>query len=107
MLKRKLHRDGAQGEDVNPMESVANLADVMLVLAVGMMLALVVAWNVDIAPPSDYQPVESVAPADDYSQVWDSEEGGESPEDLGLTEYGKVYRDENGNLYILEDDPTS
>ena len=49
-MKRKLHRDDREGgEEVNPMEDVANLADVMLVLAVGMMLALVVAWNVDIA----------------------------------------------------------
>ena len=72
MLKRKLRREEAESEDVNPMEGVANLADVMLVLAVGMMLALVVAWNVDIAS-SNLRPVEPLAPADDdYSQVWDS-----------------------------------
>ncbi len=72
-MKRKLHRDDREGgEEVNPMEDVANLADVMLVLAVGMMLALVVAWNVDIAS-SNLRPVEPLAPADDdYSQVWDS-----------------------------------
>lgn len=72
-MKRKLHRDDWEGgEEVNPMEGVANLADVMLVLAVGMMLALVVAWNVDIAS-SNLRPVEPLAPADDdYSQVWDS-----------------------------------
>lgn len=50
-MKRKLHRDDREGgKEVNPMEGVANLADVMLVLAVGMMLAPVVAWNVDICP---------------------------------------------------------
>lgn len=99
MLKRKLRREEAESEDVNPMEGVANLADVMLVLAVGMMLALVVAWNVDISGSNDPLPVTPVQ--DGHEQVWDTD--GEAPEDLGLTEYGKVYKDEDGNLYILED----
>lgn len=35
-------------EDINPMESVANLVDAMLVLACGLMLALIINWNVDV-----------------------------------------------------------
>lgn len=35
-------------EDINPMDGLANLADVMLVLACGLMLALIINWNVDI-----------------------------------------------------------
>lgn len=106
MLKRKLRRDSWEsGEDVNPMESVANLADVMLVLAVGMMLALIAAWDVDMSPSGSLQPAQTVTPAgDDYSQVWS--EDGDSITDLGLTEYGKVYRDADGNLYILEEEPS-
>jgi len=38
----------SEAENVNPMEGVANLADVMLLLAVGIMMALVIHWNVDI-----------------------------------------------------------
>ena len=99
--------------DVNPMESVSNLADVMLVLAVGMMLALVVAWNVDITLSS---PGEADASA--YEAIEVEEEL--TPEDLtpaeiaegnstaagdgsGLTEYGRVYVDESGNYYVIED----
>lgn len=102
MLKRKLRRDSWEnGEDVNPMESTSNLADVMLVLAVGIMLALIVAWDVDISPSSGLQPAQTVTPAgEEYSEVWSGEE---TPDDLGLTEYGKVFKDANGNLYILED----
>lgn len=100
MLKRKLKREEIESEDINPMEGVANLADVMLVLAVGMMLALVVAWNVDISSGSN-DPLPVTPVEDGHEQVWDTD--GEAPEDLGLTEYGKVYRDEDGNLYILED----
>ena len=36
-------------EDVNPMNYLSNLSDAMLVLAVGIMLALIVHWNVDIS----------------------------------------------------------
>lgn len=36
------------GEDVNPMNYIGNLADAMLVLAVGIMVALVLHWNVDL-----------------------------------------------------------
>ena len=103
MLRRKLGRNGwDSGEDVNPMEGTSNLADVMLVLAVGIMLALIAAWDVDISPSSGLQPAQTVTPAgEDYSQVWSSED--DSFSDLGLTEYGKVYQDADGNLYILEE----
>lgn len=36
-------------EEVNPMNYLSNLSDAMLVLAVGIMLALIVHWNVDIS----------------------------------------------------------
>ena len=36
-------------EDVDPMSSMSNIGDVMLVFACGLMVALVVAWNVDLA----------------------------------------------------------
>lgn len=34
--------------DVNPMDGVSNMSDCMLVLAVGIMLAVVINWKVDI-----------------------------------------------------------
>ena len=36
-------------EEVNPMNYLSNLSDAMLVLAVGIMLALIVHWQVDIS----------------------------------------------------------
>ena len=51
MMKSRLRRRYSSGnadESVNPMDGVANLADVMLILAVGIMMALVIHWNVDI-----------------------------------------------------------
>ena len=37
---------------VNPMDGLGNLADAMLVLAVGIMLALIINWKVDITAVS-------------------------------------------------------
>ena len=38
------------GEDVSPMSGLSNLSDAMLVLALGILVALVVHWNVNIVP---------------------------------------------------------
>ena len=50
----------SHGEDVNPMGYLTNLADAMLVLAVGIMVALVLHWNV---------PLQSVEMQDDADQM--------------------------------------
>lgn len=35
-------------EDINPLEGVINIVDAMLVFACGLLLALVINWNVDL-----------------------------------------------------------
>ena len=42
LRRKKVH------QDENPLEMMANLMDVMLVFACGLMLALIVNWNVDL-----------------------------------------------------------
>lgn len=37
-------------EDVNPMNYISNLSDVMLIFAVGIMLALITHWRLDVTP---------------------------------------------------------
>ena len=39
---------GEVGEDVNPSAYIVNLADCMLVLACGFMVALISYWNIDV-----------------------------------------------------------
>ena len=86
---------------VNPMDSVSNLADAMLVLAVGIMLALIINWNVDISSAS--QP-------DAPQMSFESDDLRESDDDAGtieadLTEMGKVYYDEKtGTYYIVQNE---
>ena len=103
-----LGRRGLGGmEDVNPMNYISNLSDTMLVLAVGIMLALVVAWDVDISAAGQ----ESSVSASQVEQLQDdvlemdvtnqNSDDAISVDDFGLTEYGTVYVDKDGNLYVI------
>ena len=89
---------------VNPMDSVSNLADAMLVLAVGIMLALIINWNVDISSAS------SASQPDAPQMSFESDDLRESDDDAGtieadLTEMGKVYYDEKtGTYYIVQNE---
>lgn len=98
--------DFDSGEDVNPMEGVANLADAMLVLAVGIMMALIVAWDVDVINTSpevtSVTAEETVELTEQYDELDVVGGEGQTFDEYGLTEYGKVYIDEDGNLYLLE-----
>ena len=44
-----------RSNDADPMASVANIADIMLVFACGLMMALVTVWNIDFTPLSELQ----------------------------------------------------
>lgn len=88
------------GGDVDPMSSLANLADVMLVFACGLMMALVSFWEIDI---SVYSEIE-----DDQMEA--IEEPGDLPEEIlsggsAYVEKGMVYQDPTtGKYYMLADD---
>lgn len=92
-------RHGAEemGEDVNPSAYIVNLADCMLVLACGFMVAMVAHYQVDItAKPIDQETMEEVDPS-------------EMPEDItsegsSYIEAGKVYMDPlTGDLYMIRE----
>ena len=52
MLRLREKRIRGEEAGVNPMDGLGNLADAMLVLAVGIMLALIINWKVDITAVS-------------------------------------------------------
>ncbi|MDR1328457.1 MAG: DUF2149 domain-containing protein [Oscillospiraceae bacterium] len=89
----------AEGDD--PMAGLSNLADVMLVLACGLMLALVINWNVDIAPKTDGG---DNAAAEEIQEVeFGGDEGEALDADAELEELGAVYRDPaTGKLYLVK-----
>jgi hypothetical protein len=88
-------------DPINPLDGVANLADIMLVLSVGIMLALVINWNIDLA--GIVSRMES-ANAQGDTEV---DEGRMQEIEVRVyqdTETGKYYVvDENGDLRDYED----
>ena len=86
------------GEDVNPMEFLANLSDVMLILAVGIMLALILHWEVEIQSTeeaTETEGKESVSFSEDDLQNMD-----QMPEDV--KEMGNVYYDPQTGKYYYQ-----
>jgi len=88
-------------EDVNPMEGAINIVDAMLVFACGLMLSLVIYWNIDI----NNQELRPAAPGAEVTAVdddaaEDSLDGSEEYEKMGT-----VYVDpETGKMYLVEDE---
>ena len=100
-MVRRMNRRQSE-EELNPMNYISNLSDVMLILAVGIMLALILHWKVPVgtenaqAKGADNQ--DSVNFTDD-----DLAEEKEMPEDA--EQVGNVYYDsETGTYYIVKGD---
>lgn len=93
----------SRAEEINPMDHVSNLADVMLILAVGIMLALVLHWNVDIETRNSETVEETTqnkeAISFNDSDLENNEELPDSAERMG-----NVYYDpDTGTYYIIKD----
>lgn len=93
---RVQHRE----DDFSPMEGVGNLADAMLVFACGLIVALMLSWNVNVtdegiqkSPENRYE-VENID--DNASETIDGTED--------LQEMGRVYLDpDTGKYYVVEE----
>lgn len=120
MKKLGKTRERFGGEDVNPMNYLSNLSDVMLILAVGIMLALVVHWNVDITASGGQAQGNtgengSVLVDKDHAVTMTDEELARLQEQNGVTgggesleKRGEVYYDaEAGTYYIVRDSRSS
>lgn len=106
-MKRHLYKIRAgsalssESEGVNPIEGVANLADAMLILAVGAMLALIINWHVDINPKE-----VSSSPQTDTAVTFTGEDmtpvdGEDNPTGDDMKKLGTVYYDENTDTYYI------
>jgi hypothetical protein len=81
----------------SPMEMVANISDVMLVFSVALMVALVARMGVDFsALQLDTSQMEEIEASEVQSNSDESADGSGD-----LEEVGKVYRDSNGDMYLL------
>lgn len=114
MKRLSNRRLGSRGEaegSVNPLDGVANLADVMLILAVGIMLALVINWNVDIGTLAyDTKQAQDSSVDTENALVFESddmeklESETEQADGSGMEKLGTVYFDETtGKYYIINE----
>lgn len=111
MIKRKKGKFLNQGEE-DPMAGTSNLVDAMLVIAVGLLVFLVISWNMQnivFNENMDEQQKQKVKNAiQEVSQLDQGEEINDTPDiskssGSGYTEMGKVYRDtETGKLIMVE-----
>lgn len=104
MLKDSRLRHRRIKEEVDPMSGIFNLADVMLVFACGLMVALVVNWNVDIS-----QNLKSIdlSKSRDVSRTeeFDKQDLTISEENKKYEEMGTVYKDPStGRMYLITDE---
>jgi hypothetical protein len=89
-------------EEINPMDGLANLADIMLVLACGLLLALIINWNIDIGE-SGKGPV-SVSQGQEVQNM-QGLTNSDSQDSVDYSKYkkmGEVYKDPStGKLYMV------
>ncbi len=101
--RRKARRDTY--EEVDPMNFVSNLSDVMLILAVGIMVALILHWKVPVGETAEDQKSEQQEEQKQQTVTFsddDLDNQQEMPE--AAEQVGNVFYDrETGTYYILED----
>ena len=86
-------------EDINPQAYVANAVDCMLVLACGLMMALITFWNLDLPTVTEVQEEQELTELEDVEEFIDELENSGSL----FVERGQVYEDPTtGQLYLIE-----
>ncbi len=105
-MRKRFGRDSRSyfEEEADPMAGVSNLADAMLVLAVGIMLALIMNWHVSINGGYTTELDSGAMKEVDASEFTSAEEGEDSESGMNnLEERGTVYVDkETRKMYLVE-----
>lgn len=108
-LSRKNPFDESEEED--PMAGVANLVDAMLVIAVGLLVFLVISWNMQAIVFNEVSPEQRDEAINAMKQVTEVDQGqqlNETPDisnssGEGYAEMGKVYKDpKTGKMIMIE-----
>ena len=110
---RERRRRRFEDEDVNPMNYVSNLSDVMLIFAVGIMLALITYFKLDMTAQATRPTADGGAVNVEGAQTFTEEEREQMRSDAtegeageGMEKTGEVYYDpETETYYIIEVQP--
>lgn len=97
MMRRKSRQPFGE-EELEPMAGMANMMDIMLVFCCGLIVALVLLWNLSGVLKEIPQMIE-VEKGKELEELPPVEEGGGS----GYQEVGKVFQDpQTGKLILIE-----
>ena len=88
-----------EADDVDPMANVANLVDAMLAFACGLLIAVTTYWNIDLPDAAKVVEQEKLKQVEDVNIKEDELKADGS----AYSERGVVYEDENGDLWLLEE----
>jgi hypothetical protein len=106
MLRGSLRRERRyfDDDDANPMEGAINIVDAMLVFACGLMLSLVIYWNVDIQN-REFVPMDQGQQVSEIEEDSISNEIRESIDGTGQYQrMGTVYVDPaTGRMYLASE----
>lgn len=111
MVRSKRNRRSSRTEE-DPMAGTTNLVDAMLVISVGLLVFLVMSWNMQsVVFNADMTPEEKESTMEKIKSVSEVKQGKEIDDDInssnssgeGYVEMGKVYKDPNtGKLIMVE-----
>ncbi len=108
MVRDKSKKRFAEGEE-DPMAGTSNLVDAMLVIAVGLLIFVVISWNMQSVVFQDNQQQQAIEQnSPDVTEVAEGQVLNESPDTSassgqGYMEMGKVYKDPStGKLIMVE-----
>ncbi len=110
-MVRKSNKSFFSEDDEDPMAGTSNLVDAMLVIAVGLLVFLVISWNMQgVVFDTEMTPEERKNQMEKIKQVTEMEQGQEledTPEvqdqsGEGYTQMGTIYKDtETGKLIMI------
>ena len=108
MVRDKSKKRFSEGDE-DPMAGTSNLVDAMLVIAVGLLIFVVISWNMQSVVFQDNQQQQAIQEnSPDVTEVSEGQVLNETPDTSessgsGYMEMGKVYKDPStGKLIMVE-----
>lgn len=105
MVRRKFNKRFTESEE-DPMAGTANLVDAMLVIAVGLLVFLIISWNMQgVLVDDSNHDIQSKTPQQ-VTEVNQGQELNDTPDESdssgqGYSEMGKVYKDPKTGKLIM------
>ena len=112
-MARRRGKGRFESEEEDPMAGTSNLVDAMLVIAVGLLVFLVLAWNMQSVLFNEEQKEQVMeAMNQEVTEVQEGQVLNETPDTSnqtgqGYTEMGKVYKDPSTGKMIMVQNKTN